>query len=1194
MADRNEDVRRIETYSRTSATTLTKTKQIAIVNDSNPSIYYKTAAGNNLYWVAEGGDATYNSVTVESLATGDGNHNLGIDADGKLIIYGNTITDNFESQMTGVTTGGSISYNTSATINISSGVGKIIDSYTNPTAPTITDVTWTNKTYTPSLIPTGEAFYTLMLDSTGNPVTVIGTGNEADRRNYLTLGFFQSNNGAITSGGVISAPYRNNNIGNLALSYMYFNNLNDEVKGLSMNATSASNLQLWGTAGSQFLPFSNMTNSSEPSVYPIPQVGSLGSGSTLYWYTRDGVQRGTGLTAPKFYDNNGVYTAIPANKTVIHYVFQDPKGKIYIQLGQTLYNTYTDATGALYIDTESYVFYPFFRQGYTLVAQLVLAQNATSWDKTSAGIFNYKFNASPGGGMAVPNLQRVLQAGNDAGTQKITGLSNGTIASDAVNKSQLDLKADLASPTFTGDPKAPTPATSDNDTSIATTSFVRSAISTYGLSAQNLQSVLNVGNTTTNSIIMDITGKPTSATVLGFNNNNVSIGRVVGDGSLLFASADIADINSSDVTVANKLNIQGKSFAGVGITDYGATFNVQNVATGSGYYFTTTSPTIADGLFTANGTQNGQTRYSYLYNSITYYLVYGTVTGYGSLYFITTNATALTGDQLWLATDTLFRQTNVGGGRDTYGYYGVNAQSGYTGGMAPQVSGDVGISTPSLEVRDATASTTPTNGAVTVAGGLGVGGNINVGGYLGVDDYIIANSNSSSTPQLQLTYADVEVANIRATSVGGLILASYPTTATEASVLIRPVDHASSSGQTIFNKDGSVTFTGDVTIPTTTTEGTATNRASVRATPLTGLSTATTTPVVSTDTILQGIGKLQGQLNNVGLVQGVESTKTGYWLADDNRANKGNIGTNAVDLSYNNTASSVYGATGDYSHAEGYTTIASGAHAHAEGYFSVADGVTSHAEGTSTQATGDSSHAEGGYTSTSCDYSHVEGYENTITNLAPLGAHAEGQYCVDVTTGQQHVIGIGTNNTTRKNGFVVWTDGSATLPECTISDIVARGNTAIPTKEYVDNSTSFNLTYGVTTSVTTNTILNTDIGNAGYGTPTSFSIVGVNAILNSLSTNNTTGTVAIQLRYVDANASLTGAISAGSGTLLTTVTIPVTTNTAGATRYYYAYNNKLTTPVVIPAGKMLFAVVSSFNLASATGLTLQVAIQSNN
>ena len=52
--------------------------------------------------------------------------------------------------------------------------------------------------------------------------------------------------------------------------------------------------------------------------------------------------------------------------------------------------------------------------------------------------------------------------------------------SDIINLvSDLALKAPIASPTFTGDPKAPTPATSDNDTSIATTAFTRAAITAY-------------------------------------------------------------------------------------------------------------------------------------------------------------------------------------------------------------------------------------------------------------------------------------------------------------------------------------------------------------------------------------------------------------------------------------------------------------------------------------------------------------------------------------------------------------------------------------------------------------------------------------------------------------------------------------------------------------------------------------------
>ena len=43
----------------------------------------------------------------------------------------------------------------------------------------------------------------------------------------------------------------------------------------------------------------------------------------------------------------------------------------------------------------------------------------------------------------------------------------------------LALKADIASPTFTGDPTAPTPAAGDNDTSIATTAYVQTELADY-------------------------------------------------------------------------------------------------------------------------------------------------------------------------------------------------------------------------------------------------------------------------------------------------------------------------------------------------------------------------------------------------------------------------------------------------------------------------------------------------------------------------------------------------------------------------------------------------------------------------------------------------------------------------------------------------------------------------------------------
>ncbi len=58
-----------------------------------------------------------------------------------------------------------------------------------------------------------------------------------------------------------------------------------------------------------------------------------------------------------------------------------------------------------------------------------------------------------------------------------TSDANKPVSSAA--QTALDLKANLASPTFTGNPAAPTPSANDNDTSIATTAFVQTELADY-------------------------------------------------------------------------------------------------------------------------------------------------------------------------------------------------------------------------------------------------------------------------------------------------------------------------------------------------------------------------------------------------------------------------------------------------------------------------------------------------------------------------------------------------------------------------------------------------------------------------------------------------------------------------------------------------------------------------------------------
>ncbi|MFJ4154185.1 phage tail protein [Pseudomonas sp. NPDC089752] len=83
---------------------------------------------------------------------------------------------------------------------------------------------------------------------------------------------------------------------------------------------------------------------------------------------------------------------------------------------------------------------------------------------------------------AVANLVAAAPGALDTLNELAAALGNDpNFATTMTN--ELAKKAALASPTFTGDPKAPTAAANDNDTTIATTAFVRSAMSLFGLGA---------------------------------------------------------------------------------------------------------------------------------------------------------------------------------------------------------------------------------------------------------------------------------------------------------------------------------------------------------------------------------------------------------------------------------------------------------------------------------------------------------------------------------------------------------------------------------------------------------------------------------------------------------------------------------------------------------------------------------------
>src|SRR5690606_29216741 len=72
-------------------------------------------------------------------------------------------------------------------------------------------------------------------------------------------------------------------------------------------------------------------------------------------------------------------------------------------------------------------------------------------------------------------------------------------------QAQLGQKANLASPAFTGNPTAPTPAADDSDTSIATTAHVKAAMGLFGLNNPSTQQAWHTGNLVKQSSPTDTT-----------------------------------------------------------------------------------------------------------------------------------------------------------------------------------------------------------------------------------------------------------------------------------------------------------------------------------------------------------------------------------------------------------------------------------------------------------------------------------------------------------------------------------------------------------------------------------------------------------------------------------------------------------------------------------------------------------------
>lgn len=105
---------------------------------------------------------------------------------------------------------------------------------------------------------------------------------------------------------------------------------------------------------------------------------------------------------------------------------------------------------------------------------------------------------------AIASLVASSPAALDTLNELAAALGNDPNFATTINNA-LALKAPLASPVFTGDPRAPTPAATDKDTSVATTAFTYAAMALFGIGGAvistepNMNSYMVPGNYVTPS-----------------------------------------------------------------------------------------------------------------------------------------------------------------------------------------------------------------------------------------------------------------------------------------------------------------------------------------------------------------------------------------------------------------------------------------------------------------------------------------------------------------------------------------------------------------------------------------------------------------------------------------------------------------------------------------------------------------------
>lgn len=305
------------------------------------------------------------------------------------------------------TISGGVSQSGNTAVFIEEGTGEIVDSYTDPAAPTLVKVAWDDITFDllanggmPVL--TGLGSTTVGMDSLGVPKAYPGGMSRAQRRTAILLAEIFYVDGVISA--VKFDPIVSNQIGNLTIDLMDFIKFENFIKGLIIRPTINGDMTLWRDSGAFFNHGINYINAlNDQNVKSIVAAGSdiLGVFFNLVTYNNGNTGIGALVNQVPTVDYEpggaGIVTPVGNGKTTIHYMYEliGTSSEVFlIGYGQEEYDSHEEAVTNLFADRLTHLEANEFEK-MLLLGQIVVDKGATTWG-AAAEMFPINSSSSSG------------------------------------------------------------------------------------------------------------------------------------------------------------------------------------------------------------------------------------------------------------------------------------------------------------------------------------------------------------------------------------------------------------------------------------------------------------------------------------------------------------------------------------------------------------------------------------------------------------------------------------------------------------------------------------------------------------------------------------------------------------------------------------------------------------------------------